>query len=98
MKHNKRKMIEAIECIMLIVAVFILAPGFAGYIDTHYKMDCVVTRVESDGIEVEDPTGNLWFFYGDGFTEGENVRVTFFDNATSNNRFDDEIQKVEKKS
>lgn len=85
-----------VATITLTLLCFVIAPGIAGWIDTHYTMDCEVDYVDGEIITVLDKTGNLWDFCGEGFHKGDRVKVTFFNNTTDHTRYDDEIIKVER--
>ena len=95
-RNNKRinKALETAITICLIVTIFIVLPAWTGYIETHYTMNCKVTNADDKIITVIDNTGNLWDFYGEGLSQGDAVKVTFFTNTTDNTREDDEIIKV----
>ena len=89
--------VELIQSVLLGVVFFFLifgVSGIAGGIESHYTMKGIVLSSSADEIIVRDKTGEEWGFYGDGFTAGDNVRITFFTNGTDNNREDDEITNV----
>jgi len=97
--RKNRGLYRALEntiAIVMMMMCFVVMPGLAGYIETHYTMTCEVDNVEGEIITVLDGTGNLWDFCGDGFRKGDRVKVTFFNNTTDYTRYDDEIIKVEK--
>lgn len=101
MKNNRKNRtfynaITGILTLVMITVCFVILPGIAGWVDTHYTMNCEVDNVDGEIITVLDGTGNLWDFCGDGFYEGDLVKVTFFNNTTDSTRYDDEIIKVEK--
>lgn len=101
MKNNRKnktfyKAITGTLTLVMITVCFVILPGIAGWVDTHYTMDCEIDNVDGEIITVLDGTGNLWDFCGDGFHKGDRVKVTFFNNTTDSTRYDDEIVKVEK--
>lgn len=80
---------------ILVIILFFIIPGAAGYIDTHYTMTCKVVEISGKRVIVEDKTENVWEFFGDGFSEGDKIKVTFYNNTTDSTRMDDEIVKTE---
>lgn len=55
-----------------------------------YIMPATVNEINSDTVAVEDNTGNLWSFYGDGYSEKESV-ILLMDDRGTETRFDDAI-------
>ena len=96
MNNTIYKTVTNVITIVLIIFCFVIAPGITGWIDTHYTMTCKVDSIENEIITVVDETGNLWDFYGEGLQKGDSVEVVFFNNATYNDRYDDEIVKIKK--
>lgn len=94
MNRRTKRVIETIMSVVLMIVMFVIAPGMTGYIDTHYTMNCEVTNIDKNIITVIDSTGNLWDFCGDELLKGDAVKVTFFNNTTDSTREDDEIIKV----
>lgn len=102
--NNKRKstiknitfrIIEYILSIVLLITFFIILPGIAGALESHYSNTAIVTKINRDEILIEDTTGNIWSFLNDGYTVGDKVNVTWYDNHTLT-REDDKIIKVKK--
>lgn len=61
----------------------------------RYRVESgVVDSIKNSSVTVYDISGNLWQFYGEGFTEGQIVRITF-DTMNTETIYDDEIIKVE---
>lgn len=87
---------EMVVGTILFIAVFILPAGIAGNIDTHYKMDGIISSVNDEEICVVDITGEEWAFEGNGFNVGDSVKIIFFTACIDNTRYDDEIDNVEK--
>lgn len=73
----------------------IVTIGRIGYYETHYEQNGKIRNVTENLITVEDTTGNLWEFYGEGYTEGEELKITFFDGGTLDLE-DDQIVATEK--
>lgn len=94
MTNRRRKQLETLVGICLVIIMFIILPCIGGYIDTHYTMDCEIKENNNDIITVKDATNNLWEFYGEGYHKGDIVKVTFYNNTTLSSREDDEITKV----
>lgn len=71
---------------------------FCSYIEHNYTRDCcVVTDVTTQGIEVEDQSGELWFYETkDKFAVGDVVDLKMNDNCTSAYTHDDIIKSVKK--
>lgn len=91
-------MLEKIkEFIMMIicVAVFIVPCAVAEDIQFTYSMNGIISEVDGFDVSVIDEDGEEWLFEGDGFTVGEEVRIKFFNNDTSD-RVDDKIENVKK--
>ncbi len=86
---------DTIKGFLVFLLVFIVMPGIAGNIETHYNREGVVIAIQGDEILVEDTTENVWSFVGDGFIEGDRVKMRMFTNCTDSNIYDDEIEKVE---
>lgn len=96
-KRNKRKdKISTLLGLILFFLSFVVVPGIAGTLENRYSLKGWIIEIESDEILVEDITGNIWAFFGDGYAEGESVRITFDSNYTEENRLDDKIIKVTK--
>ena len=70
--------------------------GLYNTIDNTYSMDAEVVEINQDLITIEDTTGYLYSFYGNGFSNGDKVKVTFDAKGTISNRIDDEIKKIKK--
>ena len=83
---------------MIVVFSFVLLSGAACYINTHYDKDALIIYVDDNTNEIACVTidGNEWSFFGEGFVEGDEVRVTFSTSNTDNNIYDDEIIHVRK--
>lgn len=61
----------------------------------RYRVESgVIDSIKNSSVTVYDISGNLWQFYGEGFTEGQTVRITF-DTMNTETIYDDEIIKVE---
>ncbi len=92
---NKKKGIEFLQGIVVIV-LFIIVLAFCGHLERHYSIDAEVYKVENRIVTFKDKTENLWQYvdYNNEFIKGQKVKLSFYDNCTTNNRIDDEITKV----
>ena len=79
---------------IITIFTFFIAPIIAGTIETTYTMNAEIVGISGDLVLLEDSTGEIWEFYGEGFHVGDNVKVRFFTNYTDNTRYDDEVEKV----
>ena len=77
---------------MLIVVLTIAV--LINYIEHHYTREVKVVDVNCQEVTVEDKQGNLWAFFGDGYTEGQEITVVMYDNTTDSRITDDEIVRV----
>ena len=66
-------------CVMAVLAGMCL--GFY-FVNSQYVKDCVVVDVDNEVVTVQTEQGDYFEFFGDGFTAGDNVKVTFNDNET----------------
>lgn len=94
-KDIASRIIEYILSIVLSIILFVIIPGIAGSLESHYSNTAIVTKINGDEILIEDTTGDLWSFFNDGYTVGDKVNVTWYDNHTLK-REDDKIIKVKK--
>ena len=90
MKHNTKMIMIGI----VIIVLFILAVGRAGYHETHYYRTATVISIENDLIIVEDECKEVWSFEGDGYSMGDKVKMLMHTNGTNNNVKDDKIINV----
>ena len=75
-----------------LLAIFII--GLVGYIEGHYTRNGEITNIKGMNISVITEDGNEWMFKGNGFTVGDNVKITFDNNGTDLELTDDIIEKV----
>lgn len=77
----------------IIVLIFVFASlFFVTYNETHYYREGYLVHTVFDNYVVfVDNTGNEWEMFTDGqpFVDGQNVRVTMFDNYTHTHIKDD---------
>lgn len=50
---------------------------------SHYTVKATVTQINDDLITVCDTNDNVWSFYGNGYTEGNIIRMTMDSNNTT---------------
>ena len=100
MKYEvKRKLtwIELIGGALVTVFLFIIAPGIADHIETHYtKKDCVIVEVTKEYVVAKDTHGDEWSWYIDGtdLTVGDVVDLKIYNGHTDRDWTDDEVIKV----
>ena len=93
--RRRKEIQEFIIGFVVFCFAFILLPGIAGNYEHHYTREAEVIEVDDDLIVVEDNSGYLWEFYGNGYEVGQQVKMKMFTNYTHDTIFDDEIEKVE---
>ena len=77
--------------VLAVVFMFTMFVQACDY-ECHYSRMGIVTNVKKDVITVVDePTGNIWEFEGDGFAVNDKVKLKFFTNHTDTKIEDDEI-------
>ena len=64
------------------------------FIEQHYTRTVEVVRVEGQEITVEDDYNHQWKFFGEGFEEGQEIKVLMNTNTTDSSILDDEIIRV----
>lgn len=99
-KKNERKKKISFLCLSFIVCLGLISlVCFEGFIKTHYNKDALVIYVDENKNMVSCVTidGNEWDFQGNDFQVEDEIKVTFFNNLTDNNIYDDEIIKAKKK-
>lgn len=79
---------------IMILAVFVLPSGVAGYFETHYTRDALVTSVNGNTVLAVDTTDNIWCFESAGFRKGDSVTLKMFTNYTDSIITDDEVINV----
>ena len=94
-----KKNIITITALIIAIAIAITC-GFAiikniNKTNAHTRT-CAGTVVEvaGDVVVVETEDGNIWEFYGEGYTAGQQVKILFSNNGSPNFAKDDTIQKV----
>ena len=78
---------------MLVIVGFVVLVGIAGYIETHYTMECEVVKIEGNVITLEDEVGYLWEVEDENLEMNKTYKVEFSTNDTTD-RTDDKITKV----
>lgn len=78
---------------MLVIVGFVVLLGIAGYIETHYTMECEVVKIEGNVITLEDKVGYLWEVEDENLEMNKIYKVEFSTNDTTN-RTDDKIIKI----
>ena len=80
---------------IIILISFIITFIFCCYVETIYTKTVIVTHVQEENVTTMDAQGNLWIFNGEGFQEGNIVKI-FIDNNHTSNTSDDKIIKTKK--
>lgn len=78
---------------IMLLEGFVGIVGIAGYIETHYTMECEVVEIDGNITTLEDSTGNFWEVENEDLELNQTYKVTFFGGSTVN-RLDDEIVKI----
>ncbi len=78
---------------MLVIVGFVVLVGIAGYIETHYTMECEVVKIEGNVITLEDKVGYLWEVEDENLEMNKTYKVEFSTNDTTD-RTDDKITKI----
>ena len=66
-------------CIMAVLAGMFLGLTI---VNSKYVKPCIVVDVDSEVVTIQTEQGDYYEFYGNGFEQGDSVRVTFHDNET----------------
>jgi hypothetical protein len=87
---------EMICGVMLLLVLFVLVPGVAGYIEHSYEREnCVVVAVQGNEVVAEDELGYEWSWYVDdeeNIMEGDVVTLKMHTAFTHNTIDDDEVR------
>ena len=85
MKKVRGLLVGVVLCVVLMGCMFV---------EQHYTRTVEVVKVEGQEITVEDDYNHQWKFFGEGFEEGQEIKVLMNTNTTDNNILDDEIVRV----
>ena len=99
-KKKKNNLITIIQrSIFGIIVCLLFGVGLygVGYYEHHYQKDALVIYTNKDEIACVTIDCNEWSFVGNDFNVGDEIVVTFFDNYTLDNIYDDEIIFTKKK-
>ena len=91
---------EMIQGVVLVLCMFVILPGIAGYIEHSYdREDCTVVAVYEDYAVAEDTLGYTWSWYtedcGSDVVVGDTVTLHMHTAFTHNTIGDDEVRGVE---
>ena len=76
----------------LVVTMLFVSCIQACKFECHYSRIGKVTKVKGEIVTVVDnETGNIWEFEGDGFSKNDRIKLKFFTNHTDNTVKDDWI-------
>lgn len=85
---------KILSTILVIIAIVAIYAG-CNYYETHYNREAVVIDIEDENVVVvEDTTGNIWDFEGEGFQKGDKLTMTMWTHCTDSYIYDDEIENV----
>lgn len=87
-------MTKKVVMTVLFIVMFVGVVGKVGDLTTKYNREGVVVEVNNNEIVVVDNQDNVWCFYGEGYTVGDNVTMKMFTNNTDGNIYDDVIVKI----
>ena len=64
--------------------IAVIAGMYLGFLTVNgeYIKSCIVVDVSGEVVTVQTEQGDYYEFYGDGFEQGDDVKVTFHDNET----------------
>lgn len=79
---------------IIVLAIVLTIAVLINYTEHHYTREVTVVEVDCQEVTVEDNQGNLWTFFGDGYTQGQAITVVMYDNTTDSRIVDDEIVRV----
>lgn len=79
---------------IIVLAIVLTIAVLINYTEHHYTREVTVVEVDCQEVTVEDNQGNLWTFFGDGYTQGQAITVVMYDNTTDSRIIDDEIVRV----
>ena len=88
-----KKIFKDIITAILIIIASLAVMGWGGYLESTYDMVGTVEKADNGSWLIEDSRGHIWEYESDKLHEGQNVKITFFDNHT-HKIYDDEIVKV----
>jgi hypothetical protein len=79
---------------ILVIFLFIIMPGIAGYVECHYtKKDCTIVEVTEDYVVAVDTYGSEWSWWIDGtdLEVGDVVDLKIYNGHTDYDVYDDEV-------
>lgn len=76
---------------VIILVVILMGCLFA---EQRYTRMVTVTEVKNGVVTVADDYEHEWEFFGEGFEEGQRIKVLMDNKTTDTNIFDDEIVRV----
>lgn len=79
---------------MIMLAIVLTIAVLINYTEHHYTREVTVVDVDCIEVTVEDRQGHRWSFFGDGYTQGQEITVVMYDNTTDSRIVDDEIIRV----
>ena len=87
---------KKIKVVAMILAVLtmLFVLGRIGWYEGHYYKDGTILSVKGTTVSVIDEDDNIWEFYGTGYTEGTQVRLTIDNNHTDLEIYDDSIDNI----
>ena len=89
------KRYEVVKGFAVLLIIFILIPGYLGYVQTHYNREnCVVVEVTNEYANAKDVNGNVWSWYIDKNSDikiGDIITLKMHNGHTDNTINDDMV-------
>lgn len=92
-KERKQKVLETVVFIIGLT-IFLLVIGRVGYWETRYEMECKVVKVTTTETVFEDNAGYRWTIDNTADYELNKTYTVLFNTMGTDNRQDDEIEKI----
>lgn len=89
-----KNILATIAGAILVIFLFIVMPGIAGYVECHYtKKDCTIVEVTEDYVVAVDAYGSEWSWWIDGtdLEVGDVVDLRIYTHHTDYDTYDDEV-------
>ena len=81
-----------IKKMLMVLVMFVCVLG-VGYVECHDTREAIIVSCDNEIVIAKDNAGYLWAFEGEGYAEGQAVKLTLNNNNTEDIT-DDEIIKV----
>lgn len=91
-EERKQRVLETVAFIIGLT-IFLLVISRVGYFETHYEMECKVVKVTTTETIFEDNVGHRWAVENIDYKLNKTYTV-LFNTMGTDNRLDDEIEKI----